>query len=163
MSRRNITLIVVAVVAVAAILYLRSYFSPARVIERSMLAAIEAFEQERILGAIKPISRSYEDRWGLSYETIAGHMRQAMETYDSLELTLEPPRVSVDGETATLEMRFVLWGSYEGTRGYVIGSLTEPCTATFRWSKETPGWRIVATAELDIPELRDELAAAASQ
>ncbi len=157
MNRRSIVGIVVLVGALALGLWVRHYLSPANVIRRALLGAIEAFEQESILGAIAPVSRGYSDRWGLSFEALAGHMRTAMDTYDDLQLDLEPPTISVEGETAAVRFRFILWGSYEGTRGYVIGSLTDPCTVSLRWSKEPQGWRISSTEELDIPELRDEL------
>jgi hypothetical protein len=157
MDRKRIALIVLAIAVIAGGLWLKSYFSPTNVIRRALFAAIEAFEQEQILAAISPISRSYDDRWGMSYESLAGNMRTAMDTYDDLRVDLEPPRIAIDGETATASFAFILWGSYEGTRGYVIGSLAEPCSVTLAWRKEAPGWRIVSTEELDIPELREEL------
>ena len=157
MNRRGIVVIVAVIGALALGLWVRHYLSPANVIRRALLGAIEAFEQESILGAIEPVSRSYSDRWGLSYEALAGHMRTAMDTYDGLQVDLEPPAISVEGEAATVRFRFILWGSYEGTRGYVIGSLTDPCTVELRWGKEPVGWRITSTESLDIPELRDEL------
>ena len=156
MDRKRIVLIVLAVAVVAGGLWLKSYFSPANVVRRSLFGAIEAFEQEQMLAAISPISRSYDDRWGMSYESLAGNMRTAMDTYDDLQVDLEPPRITIDGETAKTSFKFILWGSYEGTRGYVIGSLSEPCSVTLAWRKEAPGWRIVSTEELDIPELREE-------
>ena len=146
------------VAALAVGLWVRHYLAPSNVIRRSLRAGIEAFQEERILGALKPLSRSYEDRWGMSYETLAGHMREVMGTYDALRVDLEPFAVEVDGEEGSTALRFVVWGSYEGTRGYVIGSLQEPCTATLKWRKEPAGWRVVSMSALDIPELRDELA-----
>jgi hypothetical protein len=158
MDRKRIGVVVGVVVALAVGLWLRHHFAPTNVIRRSLLAGIEAFEQERILGALRPLSHSYEDRWGMSFESLVGHMKTAMDTYDDLQVDLEPPQVSVEGEEASTTLRFILWGSYEGTRGYVIGSLSEPCTATLRWRKEAAGWRITSVSQLDIPELRDELA-----
>jgi hypothetical protein len=163
MDRRRILAIAVLVALAVAGLWLRSYLAPANVVRRTLFAAIEAFESEQILGAIQPVSRSYSDRWGLSYEALAGHMRTAMDTYDDLQVDLEPPDIEVKGDQARVSFRFVLWGSYEGTRGYVIGSLGAPCTVTLVWRKEPQGWRLVTTDELDIPELRDELAAAADR
>ena len=56
-----------------------------------------------------------------------------------------------------IDIQFVVWGRYEGTKGYVVGSITEPCTATVLWREEKTGWRFASTEELDIPELRHEL------
>jgi hypothetical protein len=63
----------------------------------------------------------------------------------------------VGEDEVRIDIEFILWGRYEGTKGYIIGSITEPCTATLLWRKETPGWRFASTEELDIPELREEL------
>jgi hypothetical protein len=157
MDRKRIVTVVVLVAVVAVGLWLRNYFSPANVVRRALFGVIEAFEQEQILAAIKPFSRSYQDRWGNTRESLAGHMRTAMETYDNLQVDLELPQIDIEGDSASVRFRFILWGSYEGTRGYVIGSLSDPCTVTLGWRKETQGWRILSTEELDIPELRDEL------
>lgn len=155
---------VVIVVAVAALaLWIKSYFSPVNVVKRSLFAAIDAFEQEQIIGSVQPISRSYHDRWGMSYESIAGNLRSAIDTYDDMSLELEPPAITAEGDEIRVRMRFILWGSYQGTRGYVVGSLADPCTAIQVWRKEPQGWRVITTEELDIPELRDELAEMAGE
>jgi hypothetical protein len=145
-------------VMVVLTLVIRNYFSPANVVKRSLRAAIESFEREQMLGAMHPVSRSYSDRWGMSYESIAGHLRGVMDSFDAIEVALEPPEVKVEGDEAVVRMRFVVSGSDGGSRGYVFGSRAEPCTASQRWRKESQGWRIVTTEELDVPELRDELA-----
>jgi len=158
MDRRWIVRLVVVGVAVALALVIRSYFSPANVVKRSLRAAVESFEQEQMLGAMHPVSRGYRDRWGMSYEAVAGHLRSVMDSFDAIEVDLEPPAVTVEGDDAVVRMRFVVSGSDGGSRGYVLGSRAEPCSATQRWRKEAQGWRIVTTDELDIPELREELA-----
>jgi hypothetical protein len=93
----------------------------------------------------------------MSYESLAGHMKAAMDTYDDLEVDLTMPSISVDGERATMSFHFILWGTYEGTRGYIFGSRSDPAKAILAFRKETPGWRIISTEELDIPELNEEL------
>jgi hypothetical protein len=157
MQRKHLTLIVLVVAAVVLTLALRSYFSPERVVQRKLGAAIEAFEQERILGAIAPVSRGYSDDWGQSYESLAGHMREAMESFEDLQVDLEEPEISRADDELRVRLRFVLWGVFEGQRGYVIGTIAEPVTITQLWRKEAAGWRIATTETLDIPELRAEL------
>jgi hypothetical protein len=149
-------IVIVAVLAILA-LWIKSYFSAANVVKRSLFAAVESFEQEQIIGSIQPISRSYDDRWGMSYESIAGNLRSAMDTYDDLQIDLEPLDIRVEGDEVRVGMRFVMWGTYDGTKGYVIGSVADPCTATQVWRKEPAGWRVATTEKLDIPELREEL------
>ncbi len=156
MSRRT-GLIALAILAIVGFISLRHYFSPGEVVKRKLTATIEAFEEERLLGVMSGISRGYSDPWGLSYETVAGYLNETMETYDELDVDclLSEPMVG-EGEVR-IDIRFIVWGRYEGTKGYVVGSITEPCTATVLWREEKIGWRLASTEELDIPELRSRL------
>ena len=156
MSRRNL-LIVLAVALTVGGLFLRHYFSPGEVVTRKLVAAIDAFEEERLLAVMSAVSRKYSDPLGLDYETLGSYLHQTMESYDDLRVdyVLSKPEVG-EGEVR-IDIEFVLWGRYEGAKGNVIGSISDPCTATVLWREETPGWRFASTAELDIPELRDEL------
>jgi len=154
---KHVRLVVAAVVLVAVIISVRHYFSPGEVVRRKLVATIEAFEEERLLAVMSGISRSYSDPWGFSYETLGGYLSETMETYDGLDVdSLIGKPVVGEGEVR-IDIEFILWGRYEGTKGYIVGSITDPCTATLLWRKETPGWRFTSTLELDIPELRSEL------
>jgi hypothetical protein len=156
MSKR-VRLIAVAVVLVAVVISVRHYFSPGEVVRRKLAATIEAFEEERLLAVMSAISRSYSDPWGFNYETLAGYLSETMEAYDDLDVdSLIGKPVVGEGEVR-IDIEFILWGRYQGTKGYIVGSITDRCTATLLWRKETPGWRFVSTEELDIPELRSEL------
>ena len=157
MSARAVKIAVVAILAIVGVIAVRHYFSPGEVVKRKLLATIEAFEEERLLAVMSGISRGYSDPWGFDYETLAGYLNETMEIYDGLDLDylLSKPEVG-EGEVR-IDIEFVLWGRYEGTRGYVIGSITDPCSATVLWREETPGWRFASTPELDIPELRHQL------
>jgi len=156
MSRRNL-LIVLAVALTVGGLFLRHYFSPGEVVNRKLVATVDAFEEERILAVMSAVSRKYSDPWGLDYETLGGYLHETMETYDDLRVDYVLSRPEVREGEVRIDIEFVLWGCYEGAKGYVIGSISDPCTATFLWREETPGWRIASTPELDIPELHDEM------
>lgn len=140
-------------------LFLRHYFSPGEVVKRKLHATIDAFEEERLLAVMSGISRNYSDPWGLTYESLGGQLNQTMDTYDDLRVDLELGTLVVAESEVRIDIQFVLWGRYEGTRGYVVGSLSDPCTATLLWREESPGWRFASTLEIDIPELRHELEA----
>ena len=157
MSSRNIKILVAAVLALVVVIGVRHYFSPGEVVKRKLVATIEAFEEERLLAVMSAVSRGYSDPWGFDYESLAGHLSLTMETYDNLDVDSLIGTPVVAEEEVRIDIEFILWGRYEGTRGYVVGSITDPCRATLLWRKETPGWRFVSTLELDIPELRDEL------
>ena len=156
MSKRTV-LIGLAILAVVGFISIRHYFSPGEVVKRKFIATIEAFEEERLLAVMSGISRGYSDPWGLSYETLAGYLNETMETYEDLDVdSLISKPVVGEGEVR-IDIQFVVWGRYEGTKGYVVGSVTEPCTATLLWREEQIGWRFASTEELDIPELRNQL------
>jgi hypothetical protein len=156
MSKRTV-LISVAILVIVGVISLRHYFSPGEVVKRKLVATLEAFEEERLLAVMSGISRGYSDSWGLNYETFAGYLNETMETYDGLDVDSLISKPVVGEAEVRIDIQFVVWGRYEGTKGYVVGSITDPCTATLLWRKETPGWRLASTEELDIPELRREL------
>ena len=156
MSKRS-ALIGLSVLVVVGFISLRHYFSPGEVVKRKFIATIETFEKEQLLAVMAGISRGYSDPWGLNYETLAGYLNETVETYDDLDVDslLSEPVVG-EGEVR-IDLQFVVWGRYEGTKGYVVGSITEPCTATVLWREEKTGWRFASTEELDIPELRSQM------
>jgi hypothetical protein len=147
------------IAVIVVVLAVRHYFSPGEVVRRQLVATIDAFEDERMLAVMSAISRSYSDPWGLDYETLAGVLHELMDTYDDLQVDLVFDKPEVGEDEVRIGFQFVLWGSEQGTRGYIVGSLSAPCTAVLVWRKEQPGWRLASTAELDIPELRNELEA----
>jgi hypothetical protein len=157
MSRRAVTIAVVAALLVVGVMAFRHYFSPGEVVNRKLVATIDAFEDERMLALMSAVSRKYSDPWGLDYETLGGYLHETMETYDDLRVDYVLTRPEVRKGEVRIDIEFVLWGRYQGTKGYVIGSISDPCTATLLWREETPGWRLASIPELDIPELHNEL------
>lgn len=156
MTRRTVLIALAFCVAVAG-LSLRHYFSPGEVVKRKLIATIETFEEERLLVVMSRVSRGYSDPLGLDYETIGGYLSETMETYENLDVDYVLGAPEATGEEVRIAIEFVLWGRFEGTRGSLLGSMGDPCSATLLWRKEAPGWRFASTLNLDIPELRDEL------
>ena len=148
---------IAAVLIIVVAVGVRHYFSPGEVVKRKLVATIDAFHEERLLAVMSSISRTYSDPWGNDYELLAGYLNEVMDTYDNLDLDFVLAKPVVTDDAVRIGMEFVLWGRFEGTRGYILGTVPQPCTATLVWRKETPGWRLVSTSELDIPELREEL------
>jgi len=146
-----------AILAVVVVIAVRHYFSPGEVVKRKFIATIKAFEEERLPAVMSGISRRYSDPWGLNYETLAGYLNETMETYDDLDVDSLLSKPVVGQGEVRIDIQFVVWGRYQGTKGYVVGSITEPCTATVLWREEKIGWRFASTEELDIPELRHQL------
>jgi len=157
MQQNRMTVAVLVIVVGVGGLWLRRYFSPGEVVKRKVLATVEAFEDEKILGVMAAVSRRYSDPWGFDYETLGGNLHYAMEEYDDLDVDLVFGEVATLDEVVRVGLEFVVSGRSEGTRKYIVGSGAEPCTAVLVWRKEQPGWRLASTADLDIPELREEL------
>jgi hypothetical protein len=156
-DRRQLTLVVALAAAVAGALWLRHYLSPAQVVRRQLAEAVAAFENEKLLGVMPKISRSYSDPWGGSYEALGGHLQSVMDAWDDLAVDLEVTAAEVGEGEVRLAIVFVVGGSDSGRREAILGTAVDPCRATLLWVEEQPGWRLRATEELDIPELRDEL------
>jgi hypothetical protein len=149
-------LVLIAAVVVVG-WWLDHYFSPGEVVKRQLFAAVEAFEEDRILGVMAAVSRSYSDPWGFDYETLGGNLHQVMDAYDDLNVDIALGQTAVSDAEVRVGLEFVVSGRTQGSREFVAGSDSEPCTAVLVWRKETPGWRLASTADLDIPELREEL------
>ncbi len=156
---KNNRLVVIVIVGVALVLtfWFRQYFSPERVVQRKLLAAIEAFESEQLLGTLQVVSREYSDPWGQSYESIAGNISEMMATFDDLDVEFLKTAADRTEEGVLVRLRFVVSGRDGDGAGTILGSRSTPCTASILWRKEPSGWRIMTTQSLDIPELRDEL------
>lgn len=159
MKTARATLVVSVVVIVAGGLWLRSYFSPGKIVTRKVLATVEAIEEERLLGVMAAVSRSYSDQWGNTYESVGGHLNQLMETFEDIDVDLVMGGVEATTDEVRIGLEFVVTARYDGARESVFGSGAQPCAAVLVWRKDAPGWRLASTADLDIPELRDELEA----
>jgi hypothetical protein len=157
MKSKKAVMIGLAALIVVGGVWIRSYFSPAAAVKRKLSSTVSAFEEEKMLAVMAGISRSYSDEWGLNYEALGGYIHETMEAYDDLDMDLIITGVEASDTEARVGVRFILWGSFEGTRGYILGSFTDPCTAVLVWRKETPGWRFTSTEGLVIPELEHEL------
>jgi hypothetical protein len=151
------TILVLAAVLAVGALWLRHYLSPGEVVRRKLVSTVAAFEEERLLAVMAAVSRSYSDPWGGDYETLAGNLRQLMESYEDLRVDLVFGAIETRDDRVTVGLEFVVSGRFQDERESVLGSRAEPCTAVVLWRKETPGWRLASTLDLDIPELRDKL------
>jgi hypothetical protein len=157
MERKQLTYVILLVVVVAGALWFRHYFSPAEVVRRQLFEAVAAFENQKILGVMVKISRTYTDEWGGSYESLGGQIQSVIDAYDEIRVEHEIRAVEVGDDEVRINLQFVISGSYEGSRGAILGTRLDPCRATLLWVKERPGWRLTETEELDIPEYREEL------
>jgi hypothetical protein len=157
MKDKRLTIGVLVILALVAGFWFKSYFSPENAVRRRLVAAVESFEKEQLLATVQAISREYRDQWGQSYESVAGNISEIMSTFDGLDVDLEIESINASDDGVRVRLEFVISGRDETGSGSILGSFTDPCTATILWRKETPGWKIITTEALDIPELRSEM------
>ena len=157
MDRKQLTYVILLVVVVAGVLGMRNYFAPGSVVRRQIFEAVASFKNEKILGVMSKISRSYTDDWGGSYEGLGAQIQSMMESYDALTMDVDINSVEMGDGEALVELDFVVGGRTEVGRGNILGTDLDPCRATLRWIKEEPGWRLIETEDLDIPQYREEL------
>lgn len=155
--RQRLAIPILVALLIVGALWARSYFSPGSAAKRELRSMVRAVEDERLLAVMSSVSRAYADHLGLTYESFAGYVGETIDTYEDVDVDLIITDVAAAETEVTIGVRFIVWGSVDGSRGYIVGSMTDPCTATVLWRKETPGWRLASTLQLDIPELRDEL------
>jgi hypothetical protein len=159
MERKQLTYVVLLVVVVAGALGMRNYFLPGTVVRRQIFEAVASFKNEKILGVMSKISRSYTDDWGGSYESLGAQVQSMMESYDGLTMDVDISSVEMGDGEARIELAFVVGGRTQVGTGNILGTDLDPCRATLRWIEEEPGWRLAETEELDIPQFREELEA----
>ncbi len=157
MEKKQLIRVLLFVALVVGALGLRNYFAPGSVVRRQIFEAVESFKNEQILGVMSKISRSYTDGWGGSYEGLGAQIQSMMEAYDGLSMDLDIESLEMGDGEARIELTFVVGGRTQVGRGNILGTDLDPCRATLRWIKEEPGWRLVETEELDIPQFREEL------
>ncbi len=157
MERKQLVLVVLFVVLVAGALGMRNYFAPGSVVRRQVFEAVASFKSEKILGVMSKVSRSYTDQWSGSYEGLGAQVQSMMESYDGLTMDVDISSVKMGDGEARVELAFVVGGRTQAGRGDILGTELDPCRATLRWIREEPGWRLVETEALDIPQYREEL------
>lgn len=157
MERKQLARVILLVLLVAGALGMRHYFSPGQAVRRQLFEAVAAFKNEKILGVMAKISRSYTDKWGGGYESLGGYAQSLMDAYDGLTMDVEISAVEMSKTEARMVLTFVIGGRTQIGRGNILGTDLEPCRATLKWVKEDAGWRLAETEKLDIPQLREEL------
>jgi hypothetical protein len=157
MMQRKAAFVLIAGIAVVGIVFARHYFSAEQVVKRRLLRARDAFEKEKLLGAISPFDKEYRDDYGGDWESVAGQVKTVMDSYDDLDLSIDIISITSLGEEIRMAIAFRLVATEGADRGYLLGGPDEPCRAILVWRKKSAGWMIVTTTDLDIPGHRMEV------
>ena len=102
-----------------------------------------AIEEEDFEGALKHVSRDYEDAYGLNKMAIAAVLKRIYAEFDNIAIQVEEMEVTI-GEGKQGQAAFNTWVTYRSEEGigYLVGSFEEPCHVVFTLAKERGKWRV---------------------
>jgi len=103
-----------------------------------------AIEREDFEGALKHVSRDYQDAYGLNKMAIAAILKRLYAEFDNIAIQVEEMEVTIPekGQGLAAFNTWVTFRSEEGI-GYLVGSFEEPCRVVFTLAKEGGKWRVI--------------------
>ena len=141
---KTVLIIMAAVLAFILIKYL--IVSDEERIKKVIYKGKAAIEQEDFEGALKHVSRDYQDDYGLNKMAIAALLKRLYAQFDDISIHVEWTEVEILerglGQAAILTWVTVKW---EGETGYIVGSAETPNGVVFTLAKEGKQWRVVKT------------------
>lgn len=103
-----------------------------------------AVEQEDFEGALKHVSRDYQDDYGMNKMAVAAFLKRLYAQFDDIRIYVEWMEVEILepclGQAAILTWVTVKWG---GETGYIVGDAKNPSRVVFTLAKEGKQWRII--------------------
>jgi len=101
--------------------------------------------------ALKYVSNSYKDIFGLSKEDLLKIGEGVFSKFDEFKVIIEKTEVLVESDIATLSISFRMLITYNGQRTFLFGDLNKPAFVKllFKRSEENiKGWIIIGINEL---------------
>lgn len=156
---RPVVLIIALAAVVAAVFLIRST-SPSQQIEKRQAALLEGIAKRSRSKVEKLIATSYHDRWQFDKQDAATAFLDLGSQFMVLAVQSIEPKTDIDddGKSATVTTRLQIAGSGSPIAQMIItrsNKLKQPFV--FRWHKQSwwPGsWRLI---EIDNPDLPDDL------
>ena len=140
------TVLIIIAAVVAFILIKNLIVSDEERIKKVIYKGKAAIEQEDFEGALKHVSRDYQDDYGLNKMAIAALLKRLYAQFDDISIHVEWTEVEILerglGQAAILTWVTVKW---EGETGYIVGSAETPNRVVFTLAKEGKQWRVVKT------------------
>jgi hypothetical protein len=143
-GRRGKTVFIV--LAAVACFFLIKYIiiSDETRIRRVIYKGKAAIEQEDFEGALKYVSRDYQDDYGLNKLAIGALLKRVFKEFDAIAIHVKGMEVEIS-EGGLGQATLFTWVTAQGDEGvgYIVGSAEEPSCVTFTLAKERGRWRIV--------------------
>ena len=126
-----------------------------RILERLEQAAL-ALEREDAPGVMSVIDTGrFADAAGYyNAADIERGLGEAFKMFENIEVAMESPRISLeqDEKRATVTIRYVITGTWEGQFGFIVGSATETAMARFIMEKNPEaGWQVTELIAATLP------------
>jgi len=126
-----------------------------RIRERLEQAAL-ALEREDARGVMSVIDAGrFSDPAGMyGPADIEAGLGEAFALFENIEVVMETPRIRLEkGERrATVTLRFVITGTWEGQFGFIVGTAGETALARFIMEKNPEaGWQVIELTAATLP------------
>jgi hypothetical protein len=148
---KTVLIIIAAVAAFILIKYL--FVSDEARIKKVIYKGKTAIEQEDFEGALKHVSRDYQDDYGLNKMAIAALLKRLYAQFDDITIYVEWMEVEIlergIGQAAILTWVTAQWGE---DIGYIVGNAETPRRVVFTLAKEGKHWRVVKTEGVEPEE-----------
>jgi ketosteroid isomerase-like protein len=122
-------------------------------IKRVIYQGKTAIEKEDFEGALKHVSRDYQDDYGLNKMATAAILKRLYAQFDEITIHVEEIAIEIReaglGQAALRTWVTARWG--EGI-GYIVGSAENPSRVVFTLAKEGRQWRIIKTEGVEPEE-----------
>jgi hypothetical protein len=148
---KTVLIIMAAVAAVILIKYL--LVSDEARIKKVIYKGKAAIEQEDFEGALKHVSRDYQDDYGLNKMAIAALLKRLYAQFDDISIHVEWMEVEIL-ERGLGQAALLTWVTAQGREGagYIVGNAKTPNRVVFTLAKEGTHWRVVKTEGVEPEE-----------
>jgi len=153
-SKKKVTIVLIVLAAIACFFLLRHCLTTDEArIRRVIYQGKAAIEKEDFEGALKHVSRDYQDDYGLNKMAIAAILKRLYAEFDNIAIEVEGLEVTI-GEGKRGQAAFNTWVTFRSEEGigYLVGSFEQPCPVRFTLAKEGGKWRVVKVEGVVPPE-----------
>jgi hypothetical protein len=144
-SKKKAVVVLIIVAAIGCFFLIKHFLitDEAR-IKRVIYQGKAAIEKEDFEGALKHVSRDYQDAYGLNKMAIAAILKRVYAEFDNIAIEVEEMEVTI-GEGKRGQAAFNTWVTFRSKEGigYLVGSFEEPCRVVFTLAKEGGTWRVI--------------------
>ena len=143
-GKKGKTVLVIIAVVAAFILIKYLLVSDEARIKKVIYKGKAAIEQEDFEGALKHVSRDYQDDYGLNKMAIAALLKRLYAQFDDITIHVESIDVKIM-ESGLGQAALLTWVTAKlgGETGYIVGNAENPSRVIFILAKEGEQWRVV--------------------